>query len=376
MWQDDLNQYRANINALIDRIRGSLDPEQRLAEKQNLEAIMAEPDFWNDPTRAERVTRQLRVVAGPLERFEELQRKAAEWSDMAVLAAEEQDADLIKVLRSEAARLTADLEQLELTLILQGPYDHESALLSLHAGAGGTEAQDWVSMLLRMYLRWAENRGFKTRIIDQLPGEEAGLKSVTVEVEGENAFGFLRAERGVHRLVRISPFDASGRRHTSFASVEVIPDIEADDTLEIRPEDLRIDTFRASGAGGQHINKTESAVRITHLPTGIVVTCQSERSQHSNRETAMKILRGRLAELKEREWEQKMAEVRGIKTEIGWGSQIRSYVFQPYTIVRDHRTRYEVSNVQAVMDGDIDGFIAAYLQGEARGSLLPEEAPS
>lgn len=337
---------------------------------------MAEPDFWNDPTRAERVTRQLRVVAGPLERFEELQRKAAEWSDMAVLAAEEQDADLIKVLRSEAARLTADLEQLELTLILQGPYDHESALLSLHAGAGGTEAQDWVSMLLRMYLRWAENRGFKTRIIDQLPGEEAGLKSVTVEVEGENAFGFLRAERGVHRLVRISPFDASGRRHTSFASVEVIPDIEADDTLEIRPEDLRIDTFRASGAGGQHINKTESAVRITHLPTGIVVTCQSERSQHSNRETAMKILRGRLAELKEREWEQKMAEVRGIKTEIGWGSQIRSYVFQPYTIVRDHRTRYEVSNVQAVMDGDIDGFIAAYLQGEARGSLLPEEAPS
>lgn len=337
---------------------------------------MADPELWNDPIRAERVARQLRVVAGPLDRFDQLRRQVGDWIEMADLAADEQDGDLIKILRQEAERVVSALEELELTLILQGPYDHESALLSLHAGAGGTEAQDWVSMLLRMYLRWAEKRGFKTRVIDQLPGEEAGLKSVTVEVQGENAFGFLRAERGVHRLVRISPFDASGRRHTSFASVEVIPDIEADDTVDIRPEDLRIDTFRASGAGGQHINKTESAVRITHLPTGIVVTCQSERSQHSNRETAMKILRGRLAEVKEREWEQKMAEVRGIKTDIGWGSQIRSYVFQPYTIVRDHRTRYEVGNVQAVMDGDIDGFIAAYLQGEARGSLMPEEARS
>lgn len=337
---------------------------------------MSEPDFWSDASRAERIAKQLRVVAGPLEKYDELAGRVNEWSELAALGLGENDLDLLRAEAREADGLIRDLRELELTLILQGPYDHESALLTLHAGAGGTEAQDWVEMLLRMYLRWAEGRGFSTRIMDRLEGEEAGLKSVSVEVRGENAFGFLRAERGVHRLVRISPFDASGRRHTSFASVEVMPDIEADDSIEIRPEDLRVDTYRASGAGGQHINKTDSAVRITHLPTGIVVACQSERSQHSNRETAMKMLLGKLAELKEREWEQKMAEVRGIQTDIGWGSQIRSYVFQPYTIVRDHRTRFEMGNVQAVMDGEIDGFIEAYLQGEARGSLMPEEADS
>lgn len=337
---------------------------------------MTEPDFWSDAGRAERITRQLRLVAGPLEEFAELQTRFTDWSDLVTLALAEGDQDLLKNEAREAEALLRNLRALELTLILQGPYDHESALLTLHAGAGGTEAQDWVEMLLRMYLRWAETRGFSCRIIDQLSGEEAGLKSVSVEVQGENAFGFLRAERGVHRLVRISPFDASGRRHTSFASVEVIPDIEADDRIEIRTEDLRVDTYRASGAGGQHINKTESAVRLTHIPTGIVASCQSERSQHSNRETAMKMLRGKLAEVKEREWEQKMAEVRGVQSDIGWGSQIRSYVFQPYTIVRDHRTRFEMGNVQAVMDGDIDGFIEAYLQGEARGSLMPEEDES
>ncbi len=335
---------------------------------------MAEGDFWSDPARAERISKQLRVVAGPLEEYARLERQSRDWNELVRLALEEGDTDLLQTEVHEADRLLTQLRALELTLILRGPYDMESAILTLHAGAGGTEAQDWVEMLLRMYLRWAETRGFSTRIIDQLPGEEAGLKSVSVEVKGERAFGFLRAERGVHRLVRISPFDASGRRHTSFASVEVVPDVDADDTIEIRPEDLRVDTYRASGAGGQHINKTESAVRITHLSTGIVVSCQSERSQHSNRETAMKMLRGKLADLKEREWEEKMAEVRGIQTDIGWGSQIRSYVFQPYTIVRDHRTRYEVGNVQAVMDGDIDGFIESYLQGEARGSLVPEEA--
>jgi peptide chain release factor 2 len=334
---------------------------------------LAEPDVWSDPARAEKISRQLRQVAGPLEEFTRLAKAVQDWDELAGLAVEEGDQELIKTQAREGDALLAALRALELTLILKGPYDQESAILTLHAGAGGTEAQDWVEMLLRMYLRWADRRGFDARVIDQLPGEEAGLKSVSVEVRGERAFGFLRAERGVHRLVRISPFDASGRRHTSFASVEVVPDIDADDTIDIRPEDLRVDTYRASGAGGQHINKTESAVRITHLPSGIVVSCQSERSQHSNRETAMKMLRGKLAELKEREWEQKMAEVRGIQTDIGWGSQIRSYVFQPYTVVRDHRTRYEVGNVQAVMDGDIDGFIEAYLQGEARGSLMPEE---
>lgn len=335
---------------------------------------MAEPEFWSEPARAERISRQLRVVAGPLEDFLRLAQEVQDWDELAQLATQEGDSDLLKQELREAERLSVALRALELTLILKGPYDQESAILTLHAGAGGTEAQDWVEMLLRMYLRWAETRQFSTRIIDQLPGEEAGLKSVSVEVKGERAFGFLRAERGVHRLVRISPFDASGRRHTSFASVEVLPDVEADETIEVRPEDLRVDTYRASGAGGQHINKTESAVRLTHLPTGIVVSCQSERSQHSNRETAMKMLRGKLAEVKEREWEEKMAEVRGVQSDIGWGSQIRSYVFQPYTIVRDHRTRFEVGNVGAVMDGDIDGFIEAYLQGEARGLLAPEAA--
>lgn len=335
---------------------------------------MSEPDFWSDPARAERITRQLRVVAGPLESYQDLLVRARDWHEMVELAETEGEQGLLREQQREGGLIMADLRALELTLILQGPYDQESAILTLHAGAGGTEAQDWVSMLLRMYLRWAEKRGYRAHIIDELPGEEAGLKSVAVEIEGERAFGFLRAERGVHRLVRISPFDASGRRHTSFASVEVMPDIEADNLdIEIRPEDLRVDTYRASGAGGQHINKTDSAVRLTHLPTGIVVACQSERSQHSNRDTAMKLLRGKIAERREREWEEKMAEVRGVQSNIGWGSQIRSYVFQPYTIVRDHRTRYEVGNVGSVMDGEIDGFIEAYLQGEAKGSLNPED---
>lgn len=334
---------------------------------------MTDPDFWNDATRAEKISRQLRRITGPVDEYRELDARARDWSELMDLASIENDTDLLRTLVREAEDLERSLRALELTLILQGPYDQESALITLHAGAGGTEAQDWVAMLLRMYLRWAERHGFRSHIVDQLPGEEAGLKSVTVEIEGDNAFGFLRAERGVHRLVRISPFDASGRRHTSFASVEVVPDIQNEETIEIRSEDLRVDTFRASGAGGQHINKTDSAVRITHLPSGIVVSCQSERSQHSNREAAMKMLRGKLAEVQEREWEEKMAALRGIKSDIGWGSQIRSYVFQPYTVVRDHRTRFEVGNVQAVMNGEIDGFIEAYLQGEARGALALEE---
>lgn len=299
-----------------------------------------------------------------------------DWRDMMELAHGENDDRLLRDLICEGDHLHKRMRDLELELILRGPYDGEDAIITLHAGAGGTEAQDWVQMLFRMYLRWAEKRGFKSVVIDQLAGEEAGLKSISVEMRGPNAFGFLRPERGVHRLVRISPFDASGRRHTSFASVEVLPNIESDETIDIRPDDLRVDTFRASGAGGQHINKTDSAIRITHIPTGIVVSCQSERSQHSNRETAMKMLRARLAEQKEKEWERHMAEVRGVQSDIGWGSQIRSYVFQPYTIVKDHRTRFEVGNVQAVMDGDIDGFIEAYLQEEARGALQPEESSS
>jgi peptide chain release factor 2 len=335
---------------------------------------MADPNFWNDPAKAQHVLKQARVVRGPLERYQALLTRVNEWRELKELALHEGDEGMLADLAAEADRLERELADLELTLILTGPYDAEDALLTLHAGAGGTEAQDWVEMLLRMYLRWAERHDFETAILDSLPGEEAGLKSVTVAIKGDNAYGFLRGEQGVHRLVRISPFDASGRRHTSFASVEVLPDLGDSADIEIRPEDLKIETYRASGAGGQHVNKTESAVRITHLPTGIVVACQNERSQHANRETAMRLLRGKLAERQEQERLKHLAELRGVQMDIGWGSQIRSYVFQPYTVVRDHRTRVEVGNVQAVMDGDIDPFIQGYLQAEARGALnrLPE----
>jgi len=254
------------------------------------------------------------------------------------------------------------VERLELSTLLNGEYDHADAILSVHAGAGGTEAMDWAQMLMRMYTRWAEEKGYQVEILDILPGEEAGIKSVSLSIKGDLAYGYLKAEQGVHRLVRISPFDASGRRHTSFASVSVEPDVEEDGEIVIDPNDLRIDTFRASGAGGQHVNKTESAVRITHIPTGIVVTCQSERSQHANRDRAMRMLRARLLQRRLEEQQKKMEELRGQQGEIAWGNQIRSYVFTPYTLVKDHRTGAETSNVNAVMDGEIDMFIEAYLR--------------
>jgi peptide chain release factor 2 len=337
-----------------------------------LEEQMAKPGFWDNPAQAQAVIQRLRRIRVPLDRYDELSQRAADFGELLTLAEQEDDRSTLAQLETEGQELVDALQELELTLILTGPYDQESAILTLHAGAGGTEAQDWVEMLLRMYLRWAERHHYQTAVLDSLPGEEAGLKSVTVEVRGDNAYGFLRPERGVHRLVRISPFDASGRRHTSFASVDVLPDLKDDAEVEIRPEDLKIDTFRSSGAGGQHVNKTESAVRITHLPTGIVVSCQNERSQHANRETAMRVLRGKLAELKERERRRELNQIRGVQQEIGFGSQIRSYVFQPYTVVRDHRTRWEEGNVQAVMDGGLDPFIRAYLQAEARGGLTLE----
>ncbi|HEX9059658.1 MAG TPA: peptide chain release factor 2, partial [Clostridia bacterium] len=249
--------------------------------------------------------------------------------------------------------------------LLTGQYDKNNAILTLHAGAGGTEAQDWVEMLLRMYTRWAESRGFEARILDILPGDEAGIKSVTIMVTGENAYGYLKSEKGVHRLVRISPFDSSGRRHTSFASLDVMPELTDDIQVDINPDDLRVDTYRASGAGGQHINKTESAIRITHIPTGVVVSCQTERSQFQNRDTAMKMLKAKLMELKEREHKEKIEDLKGIQLEIAWGSQIRSYVFCPYTLVKDHRTNFEVGDVGSVMDGSLDGFINAYLSSSS-----------
>ncbi len=323
--------------------------------------------FWdNDQARAQEVTQTVTGLKDRIAGFEELVRTMDDVEVLIDLGEEEDDG----ALEAEAADTMADLKKrvadMELQVLLSGPYDGNNAIVAMHAGAGGTEAQDWVEMLLRMYSRWAEDRKFKVGIMDLLPGDEAGVKSVTFEVTGPNAYGYLKSEKGVHRLVRISPFDTAGRRHTSFASVDVLPEVQNDIDVEINSDDLKIDTYRSGGAGGQHVNKTDSAVRITHLPTGIVAQCQNERSQISNRNTAMKLLQSRLVDLELRKREAEMAQVRGEQQDIAWGSQIRSYVFHPYTMVKDHRNGTEIGNVEAVMDGDIDDFINAYLREQAR----------
>jgi len=302
----------------------------------------------------------------PLDRYSELKGRYDELAALVELAEEQGDESLRAELQKATGALDSDVREFTLSLMLNGRYDGNNAILSVHAGAGGVDAMDWTMMLLRMYTRWAEAHGYRVETWDLQPGEEAGIKSATIRVSGESAYGYLKAEHGVHRLVRISPFDASGRRHTSFASVDVVPELADDTEVVIRPEDIRVDTFRSGGAGGQHVNKTDSAVRITHLPTGIVVTCQNERSQIQNREVAMKILRARLARRQEEEQEARLAALRGEQGSIAWGNQIRSYVFQPYTMVKDHRTEAQTGNVQAVMDGDLDQFIFAYLAMQAR----------
>jgi len=322
---------------------------------------MNDPEFWNDLERSQKVNREIKALKNKVERYKKLWSKIEDIEVLIQLALEEQDYSVTDEVISSLRQLDKEVNAFNMETLLRGPYDRNNAIVSLHAGAGGTEAMDWVAMLFRMYTRWCEDKGYEVKVLDMLPGEEAGIKSVTFHVIGPNAYGYLRCERGVHRLVRISPFDASGRRHTSFASVDVMPELEDDTEIEIRPEDLRIDTYRASGAGGQHVNKTESAVRITHIPTGIVVQCQNERSQIQNRETAMKMLKARLLELKEREQEEKLRQLKGEVKKIEWGSQIRSYVFHPYNLVKDHRTGAETGNIQAVMDGEIDQFINAYL---------------
>jgi len=323
---------------------------------------MNDPSFWEDIKRSQKVNKEVKLLKNKIQKYESIKSRIEDIEVLIQLGMEEDDSSLMEEIRKELSSLEKDVEALRLETLLNGPYDSNNAIIEIHAGAGGTEAMDWASMLLRMYTRWCESKGYKVETLNLLPGEEAGVKSVTLQVTGENAYGYLKAEKGVHRLVRISPFDASGRRHTSFASLEVMPEIEDDEDLDIKPEDLRIDTYRAGGAGGQHVNKTESAVRITHIPTGIVVQCQNERSQIQNRETAMKVLRARLLELREAERQKELEKVKGEKKSIEWGSQIRSYVFHPYSMVKDHRTNQETGNIQAVMDGDLDPFINAYLQ--------------
>jgi peptide chain release factor 2 len=310
---------------------------------------------------------ELSFHQGKVKLSEELRREIEDLTILWQLADEEDDQGLEPEIEEGVLSLRRKFEQLELEILLSGPYDRNNAILTLHAGTGGTEAMDWVQMLYRMYLRWGERQGYKIETLDLLPGEEAGVKSVTFSFMGENAYGYAKAEKGVHRLVRISPFDASGRRHTSFAAVDVIPEVANDNEIDLNPEDLKVDTYRSGGAGGQHVNKTDSAVRITHLPTGTVVQCQSERSQIQNRAACMRVLQAKLLELKIKQQATELSELRGEQQEIAWGSQIRSYVFQPYSLVKDHRTNAETGNVSAVMDGEIDEFIAAYLQQTKTG---------
>ena len=335
------------------------------AEVSELEKQTEAEGFWNDVENSQKIQQRITKLRNKIKAYESL---SGEFDDALVLielADEAEDLDMLDECRESVDGFVQKLEAMTLSTLLSGEYDNSPAILTFHAGAGGTEAQDWNQMLVRMYQHWAEKHGFSVSMIDFLDGDEAGLKSAVLRIEGENAYGYLKGEMGVHRLVRISPFDASGRRHTSFASLEVMPEIDDTVEVEINPDDLKIDYYRSSGAGGQKVNKTSSAVRITHIPTGIVCACQVERSQHQNREVAMKMLRSKLIEIKEREHLDKIGDIKGEQREIAWGSQIRSYVFMPYTLAKDHRTGFEMGNIQAVMDGDIDGFINAYLKMES-----------
>ncbi len=328
-----------------------------------LEIKMNSQGFWDDLTTSNNIVIELKRLQNKVSNFEKFNEVLKELLDMNAFLIQEYDQELANEIVASTIRLEKDLDKLELETLLSGKYDKNNAIVTLHPGAGGTESQDWAEMLYRMYCKWANSNNFTVKELDFLEGDEAGIKSVTFLISGLNAYGYLKGEKGVHRLVRISPFDAGGRRHTSFASVEVMPEITEDIELNINPADLRVDTYRASGAGGQHINKTDSAVRITHIPTNTVASCQSERSQIQNKETAMKMLKSKLLDLKEKEQKEKIEDIRGEQREIAWGSQIRSYVFCPYTLVKDHRTNYEVGNVESVMNGDINGFIKSYLKG-------------
>ena len=357
--KNELVSYRKDINELSE----VLNIENAKKEVNSLHIEMEQQGFWDDLENSQKVVQKSKNLENKIEHFKQLSNKLEDTIAMVELAMEEQDETIVNEILQDFNSFKTELEDVKLSTLLSGEYDSKNAIITFHAGAGGTEAQDWAEMLYRMYNHWTERHNFKAKLLDYLDGDEAGLKSASLLIEGENAYGFLKSEAGVHRLVRISPFDASGRRHTSFAAVEVMPEIDDTIEIDIRPEDLKVDTYRSSGAGGQHINKTESAIRITHIPTG-----QTQRSQFQNRDYAMKMLRSKLIEIKEREHLDKIEDIKGVQKEIAWGAQIRSYVFMPYTLVKDHRTGFENGNIQAVMDGDIDGFINAYLK-----SLISKE---
>ena len=366
---DELKAKLGGMKTAVDDLRDALSieaSEKRLAE---LEHQMTMPGFYDDQARSQKVISEMGEVKNKLERFGKLSTQYEEAETLLEMIEEENDPALAAEGEEAVNGVEKAIDELQLMTMLNGEYDHNNAILTFHAGTGGTEAQDWAEMLYRMYTRWAERHGYTYQLMDYEAGDEAGIKSATILIEGDNAYGYLKSENGVHRLVRVSPFDANARRQTSFAAVEVMPELDDDSEIEIRPEDIEMQACRSSGAGGQHINKTSSAVRLTHLPTGIVVFCQTERSQFQNRDNAMKMLRAKLAELKLQQHAEKISDLKGVQMKIEWGSQIRSYVFMPYTLAKDTRTGYEMGNIQAVMDGDIDGFINAYLTAAANGEI-------
>ena len=366
---EDIKPRLGELKEKLDQMEVSLEvpaKEEKIAE---LEYKMGEPTFWDDAEEAQKINQELNDVKISVDKFKSLKAKFEDAQTLWEMAMEDGDESLEEEIKDALDKVADGLENLQLEVLLSGPYDANNAILTLHAGAGGTEAQDWTQMLLRMYGRWAERHGFTVETADLLPGDEAGVKSATLFIKGHNAYGFLKSEKGIHRLVRISPFDANARRHTSFAACDIMPEIDDAVEVDINMADVRVDTYRASGAGGQHIHKTSSAVRMTHEPTGIVVQCQNERSQLQNREQCLKMLRAKLFELEQEKKEKELAKLEGDQQKIEWGSQIRSYVFQPYTMVKDHRTNEETGNVQAVMDGDLDPFIRAYLSAKANHEI-------
>lgn len=366
---EELKLELEGLKPEIDDLADALGLKSIMSEIEQLEHRAAEPGFWDDMEKSQKILQRTSNLKTKVEEFEKLKASYDDTMTLIELGNEEEDLALLDEAKAELEEVKKNLEKQRLKTLLTGEYDKNNAILTFHAGSGGTEAQDWAQMLYRMYTRWAAAHDFKVKEIDYLDGDEAGLKSAVLLIEGENAYGYLKSEAGVHRLVRVSPFDSAGRRHTSFSSLEVMPEIDDDIKIDIAPEDIKMDVYRASGAGGQKVNKTSSAVRLTHIPTGIVVASQVERSQYQNRDVAMKMLMSKLMEIKEREHLEKIEDIKGVQKEITWGSQIRSYVFMPYTLVKDHRTGFETGNINAVMDGDIDGFINAYLKAASQGEL-------